>query len=299
MLVARREQGVDVPVVGEKRETLKEKAKRMKLNKSKHTEAAAAASREASPVEAVEEEEQEERGTEGERVEEAAEEEEVLDNWMDADSDDEAAATRKREAKAFEGEEVTRTCLATPSRARAGGVERVRRSPGSRKKWLDRLLQHQERMVSKKGGPSKLLRALQHYSSTPSMQHRLSRCRRNLTAELKNERAESRPFPSEIAVRSSGGQGVWRGRSEQGLGEERCLGSASEATLPPLPLTVYVGDSILYTLRQSRVGGAEGGPTSWGPGMWWWDQWQGWGWTGPVSPVYFCLNCQLGRGGSC
>merc|ERR1712240_260923 len=36
MLEAMRAQGVDVPVVGEKRLTLKEKAKRMKQNKSKH-----------------------------------------------------------------------------------------------------------------------------------------------------------------------------------------------------------------------------------------------------------------------
>lgn len=47
-------------------------------------------------------------------------------------------------------EEVQRTDLATPARVRErrGG----RRSPSSKRKWLDRLFQHHEWMVRKKGG---------------------------------------------------------------------------------------------------------------------------------------------------
>ena len=69
------------------------------------------------------------------------------------------------------------------------------------------------------------------------------------------------------------------------------------AAKAPLLSTGFVGDLHILTLRQSRMGEGNGGSTSWGPKMWWWDQWLGWGWAGHYSPVYFCLCCQLGGGG--
>lgn len=84
MLEAMRAQGVDVPVVGEKRLTLKEKAKRMKQNKSKHVED----SKETTPVEEVVTQPK----VKEEEVpvkEEKDENDSVLDSWMDADSDNE------------------------------------------------------------------------------------------------------------------------------------------------------------------------------------------------------------------
>ena len=77
---------------------MKERAKLKKQNKSKHVEQAAA-SKETTPVEAVEEKveevkvEKEEEVKEAEKV--AEEEDDVLDNWMDADESDKEEETKK------------------------------------------------------------------------------------------------------------------------------------------------------------------------------------------------------------
>ena len=77
---------------------MKERAKLKKQNKSKHVEQAAA-SKETTPVEAVEEKveevkvEKEEEVREAEKV--AEEEDDVLDNWMDADESDKEEETKK------------------------------------------------------------------------------------------------------------------------------------------------------------------------------------------------------------
>merc|ERR1719447_713051 len=101
-LEAMRAQGAEVPVVGEKKLTMKERAKLKKQNKSKHVEQAAA-SKETTPVEAVEEKVEEVK-VEKEEVKEAEkvadEEEDVLDNWMDADDSD-----KEEEAKKTQSEE--------------------------------------------------------------------------------------------------------------------------------------------------------------------------------------------------
>ena len=141
--------------------------------------------------------------------------------------------------------------------------------------------------MRKKGGHNKL----------PHPKRRLvgSRARRDLTIDFEEERAESRPFPSESFVGLPGEE--WRRRYGGGLLEGGCLELASGATKPPLPSTVFAGDiKPNFTLRQLRVGESDEASASWGPEMWWWDQWLGWGWAGPYSPVYFCLGCQL-RGG--
>ena len=88
-------------MVGEKKLTMKERAKLKKQNKSKHAEQAA--SKETTPVEAVEEKVEEvkvekEEVKEAEKV--AEEEEDVLDNWMDADDSD-----KEEEAKKTQPEE--------------------------------------------------------------------------------------------------------------------------------------------------------------------------------------------------
>ena len=85
-------------MAGEKKLTMKERAKLKKQNKSKHVEQAAA-SKETTPVEAVEEKveevkvEKEEAVKEAEKV--AEEEDDVLDNWMDADESDKEEETKK------------------------------------------------------------------------------------------------------------------------------------------------------------------------------------------------------------
>ena len=85
-------------MAGEKKLTMKERAKLKKQNKSKHVEQAAA-SKETTPVEAVEEKveevkvEKEEEVKEAEKV--AEEEDDVLDNWMDADESDKEEETKK------------------------------------------------------------------------------------------------------------------------------------------------------------------------------------------------------------
>merc|ERR1711971_343271 len=98
-LEAMRAQGAEVPVVGEKKLTMKERAKLKKQNKSKHAEQAA--SKETTPVEAVEEKVEEvkvekEEVKEAEKV--AEEEEDVLDNWMDADDSDKEEEAKKKQA---------------------------------------------------------------------------------------------------------------------------------------------------------------------------------------------------------
>ena len=85
-------------MAGEKKLTMKERAKLKKQNKNKHVEQAAA-SKETTPVEAVEEKveevkvEKEEEVKEAEKV--AEEEDDVLDNWMDADESDKEEETKK------------------------------------------------------------------------------------------------------------------------------------------------------------------------------------------------------------
>ena len=98
-------------MVGEKKLTMKERAKLKKQNKSKHVEQAAA-SKETTPVEAVEEKVEEVK-VEKEEVKEAEkvadEEEDVLDNWMDADDSDkeeEAKKTQSEEKGATEAKEA-------------------------------------------------------------------------------------------------------------------------------------------------------------------------------------------------
>merc|ERR1712051_739336 len=113
-LEAMRAQGAEVPVVGEKKLTMKERAKLKKQNKSKHAEQAA--SKETSPVEAVEEKVEEvkvekEEVKEAEKV--AEEEEDVLDNWMDADDSEKEEEERlKAEEDEKERQEEERVRLA-------------------------------------------------------------------------------------------------------------------------------------------------------------------------------------------
>ena len=89
-------------MAGEKKLTMKERAKLKKQNKSKHVEQAAA-SKETTPVEAVEEKveevkvEKEEEVKEAEKV--AEEEDDVLDNWMDADESDKEEETKKAQTE--------------------------------------------------------------------------------------------------------------------------------------------------------------------------------------------------------
>ena len=85
----------------------------------------------------------------------------------------------------------------------------------------------------------------------------------------------------------------------EGRGEKEDRGCHREAggaaPLPPHPSFVSAsGSEIHYTLRQSRVGEVEGRLAGWGPEVAWVDQWLGWGWAGPISPVYFCLFSQTG-----
>ena len=125
------------------------------------------------------------------------------------------------------------------------------------------------------------------------------------------ERAEARP----ISSRSNGGLGLdkigWKSRSliwgkpvdeDKGGSVEKmvsgCPGPAGgEATKPPLLLTAAGDVNQNFTLRQLRVREGEGNFPGWGTEMWWWDQWNGWEWSGPLSPVYFCLGCQQGGEG--
>ena len=103
-------------MVGEKKLTMKERAKLKKQNKSKHAEQAA--SKETTPVESVEEKVKEvkvekEEAKEAEKV--ADEEEDVLDNWMDADDSD-----KEEEAKKAQSAEKEKAASKAPE---AGGDE--------------------------------------------------------------------------------------------------------------------------------------------------------------------------------
>merc|ERR1719430_708374 len=115
-LEAMRAQGAEAPVAGEKKLTMKERAELKKQNKSKHAEQAA--SKETTPVEAVEEKVEEVK-VEKEEVKEAEkvadEEEDVLDNWMDADDSD-----KEEEAKKAQSEEKEK---AATKATEAGGDE--------------------------------------------------------------------------------------------------------------------------------------------------------------------------------
>ena len=86
-------------MVGEKKLTMKERAKLKKQNKSKHAEQATA-SKESTPVEAVTEkvEVEKEEVKEAEKVA-VEEEEDVLDNWMDADDSDKEEEAKKTPAE--------------------------------------------------------------------------------------------------------------------------------------------------------------------------------------------------------
>ena len=190
--------------------------------------------------------------------------------------------------------------LATPVKEMKRSSER--RSPGSRQKWMKRLLTHTDRIVRKKGGQSKLVRLLQYFSSTPSSKSRQGRStlRKNLISDFEAVRAESRPSASVSEILGSRGG---CGEEEEGLVWEEmefgkgwsCEELASWAAPLPSPKTVSAsGYNSNLTLRQSRMGDCEGESGSLGPEMTWWDEWLGWGWAGPVSPVYFCLACQLG-----
>ena len=177
-----------------------------------------------------------------------------------------------------------------------------RRSPGSRQKWIERLLQHPGRMGRNKGGQSKLVRLFQCFSSIPSSKSRPRRStlRKNLISDFEAVRAESRPSAS---VSETLGSREGCGEEEESLVQEgidlgqwwSCEELASlAAPLPSLKTVSASGYISNLTLRQSRVGYCEGESGSLGPEMTWWDKWLGWGWAGPVSPVYFCLSCQLG-----
>jgi len=110
-LEAMRAQGAEVPVAGEKKLTMKERAKLKKQNKSRHAEQAAA-SKETTPEKVVEEKVEEVKVEESKEPEKAAEEEEdVLDNWMDADDSDKDEEAKKnqsdkKEKVSPEGEQV-------------------------------------------------------------------------------------------------------------------------------------------------------------------------------------------------
>ena len=195
--------------------------------------------------------------------------------------EDRSSVEEEQKREAVE-EEKQKKDLTTPAMTITSGGK-VRRSPGSKKKWLDRLLQYQGRMVRKKGGHMKL----------PQTKQR-NRVRRYLTVDFGEERAEFRPLPSESVVGLPWDE--WRRRSGEGVLIGGSLESASGAKTPPLPLAVSAGDiKINFMLRQSRVGESDDASSSCGQEMWW-DQWLGWGWAGPYSAVYFCLGCQL-KGG--
>merc|ERR1711962_1213514 len=110
-LEAMRAQGAEVPVAGEKKLTMKERAKLKKQNKSRHAEQAAA-SKETTPEKVVEEMVEVVKVEESKEPEKAAEEEEdVLDNWMDADDSDKEEEAKKnqsekKEKASPEGEQV-------------------------------------------------------------------------------------------------------------------------------------------------------------------------------------------------
>merc|ERR1712013_641807 len=114
-LEAMRAQGAEVPVAGEKKLTMKERAKLKKQNKSRHAEQAAA-SKETTPEKVVEEKVEEVKVEESKEPEKAAEEEEdVLDNWMDADDSD-----KEEEAKKNQSEKKEK---ASPEGDQVGGDE--------------------------------------------------------------------------------------------------------------------------------------------------------------------------------
>ena len=98
-------------MAGEKKLTMKERAKLKKQNKSRHAEQAAA-SKETTPEKVVEEKVEEVKVEESKEPEKAAEEEEdVLDNWMDADDSDKEEEAKKnqsekKEKASPEGEQV-------------------------------------------------------------------------------------------------------------------------------------------------------------------------------------------------
>ena len=98
-------------MAGEKKLTMKERAKLKKQNKSRHAEQAAA-SKETTPEKVVEEMVEVVKVEESKEPEKAAEEEEdVLDNWMDADDSDKEEEAKKnqsekKEKASPEGEQV-------------------------------------------------------------------------------------------------------------------------------------------------------------------------------------------------
>ena len=211
----------------------------------------------------------------------------------------------------FEDKKPTADAFCTPPRGTPGGI--ARRSPGSRRKWLDRFLHRRERRGGEKRWHSKLLRALQHLECTPLSNIKVTRkmVSKNLLQDFEEERAEIRPNFS-VSVEDSSGKGAlwsrsvgdskeWDTRGPEVEGEELMRdghGLAGVATKPLLPLTAAGDTNHNFTLRQSREGEGEEDFHGWGPEMWWWDQWQGQGWSGPLSPVYFCcLGCQLGGEG--
>merc|ERR1712107_156338 len=99
VLEAMRAQGAEVPVAGEKKLTMKERAKLKKQNKSRHAEQAAA-SKETTPEKFVEEKVEEVKVEELKEPGKAAEEEEdVLDNWMDADDSDKEEEAKKNQSE--------------------------------------------------------------------------------------------------------------------------------------------------------------------------------------------------------
>merc|ERR1712223_921667 len=101
-LEAMRAQGAEVPVAGEKKPTMKERAKLKKQNKSRHAEQAAA-SKETTPEKVVEEKVEEVKIEESKEPEKAVEEEEdVLDNWMDADDSDKEEEAKKNQSEKTE-----------------------------------------------------------------------------------------------------------------------------------------------------------------------------------------------------
>merc|ERR1712223_1877913 len=110
-LEAMRAQGAEVPVAGEKKLTMKERVKLKKQNKSRHVEQAAA-SKETTPEKVVEEKVEEVKVEESKEPEKVAEEDEdVLDNWMDADDSDKEEEAKKnqsekKEKASPEGEQV-------------------------------------------------------------------------------------------------------------------------------------------------------------------------------------------------
>ena len=86
-------------MAGEKKLTMKERAKLKKQNKSRHAEQAAA-SKETTPEKVVEEKVEEVKVEELKEPEKAAEEEEdVLDNWMDADDSDKEEDAKKNQSE--------------------------------------------------------------------------------------------------------------------------------------------------------------------------------------------------------